>query len=76
MTRPTLDEELLNAWNEVIEKLTPEERQRAKDATSEEWSKAIAGCIKDPQFWANLSTSLVEGLFEGINKAIEDFNNK
>jgi hypothetical protein len=70
MTRPNLETQLLNDWNEIVADLTPEEREMLKASTPADWFGAIANLIRDPQFWQGLGVAFLEGIAQGL----EDFN--
>lgn len=70
MTKTNLETKLLNDWNQIVNDLTPDERQLLASATSADWFGAIAELISDPKFWQGILNSSLEGVVKGV----EDFN--
>jgi hypothetical protein len=70
MTRPNLETELLNKWNQIVGDLTPAERQMLAKSTPADWFGAIAELVQDPKFWASIGTAFLEGIAKGF----DDFN--
>jgi hypothetical protein len=70
MTRPNLETELLNKWNQIVGDLTPAERQMLAKSTPADWFGAIAELVQDPKFWAGIGTAFLEGIAKGL----DDFN--
>ena len=64
----TLETDLLNAWNDTMSELTPEERKILQGATAEDWAKAIAKTVADPAFWVQIATAFVNGFIKGANR--------
>lgn len=65
---PNLETELLNAWNDTMAELTPEERKALAAATPKDWAEAIAECATDPAFWGKIGTAFVDGFIRGANR--------
>lgn len=65
---PNLETELLNAWNDTMAELTPEERKILATGTAQDWAKAIADCATDPAFWGQIGTAFVEGMIKGATR--------
>lgn len=64
----TLVTDLLNAWDETMADLTPEERKLLATATPKDWAEAIAKSVTDPTFWGQIATAFVDGMIEGANR--------
>jgi hypothetical protein len=72
MTRPNLETELLNEWNQIIDDLTPAERQMLAKSTPADWFGAIAELVQDPKFWGGIGTAFLEGIAKGVNDYAND----
>jgi hypothetical protein len=70
MTRPNLETQLLNDWNQMMADLTPAEREQLAAATPADWFAAIAELVRDPKFWEGIGTAFLEGILKGL----QDFN--
>jgi len=68
MTRPNLETELLNEWNQIVDGLTPAERQMLAKSTPADWFGAIAELVRDPKFWAGIGTSFLNGMARGFDE--------
>jgi hypothetical protein len=66
MTRPNLETELLNEWNQIVDDLTPAERQMLAQSTPADWFGAIAELVKDPKFWAGIAAAFLNGMARGF----------
>jgi len=65
---PNLETDLINAWNDTMAELTPEERKILAQGTAQDWAKAIAECAADPTFWAQIGTAFVDGFVRGATR--------
>jgi len=72
MTRPNLETELLNEWNQIVNDLTPAERQQLAQATPADWFGAIAELVQDPKFWAGIGTAFLDGIAKGVDDYLND----
>lgn len=61
-----LETELLNAWDETVADLTPEERQALAKATPQDWIEAISETVTDPAFWSEMGTAFLNGMLRGL----------
>ena len=68
MTRPNLETELLNVWNDEVANLTPEERDLLAAATPKDWIAAIAELVTDPGFWGKMGTAFLNGMVRGLEQ--------
>ena len=68
MTRPNLETELLNEWNQIIDDLTPAERQMLAKSTPADWFGAIAELVQDPKFWGGIGAAFLDGMARGFDK--------
>jgi len=68
MARPNLETELLNEWNQIVDGLTPAERQMLAKSTPADWFGAIAELVRDPGFWRDLGTSFLNGVSDGLEE--------
>ena len=64
----TLETDLLNEWNQIVDDLTPAERQMLAQAKPADWFGAIAELVQDPKFWAGIGTSFLNGMAGGFDK--------
>lgn len=64
----TLETDLLNAWNDTMAELTPEERKILAQGTAKDWAEAIAECVTDPTFWAKMGTAFLQGMIRGATR--------
>ena len=64
----TLETDLLNAWNDTMAELTPEQRKILAQGTAKDWAEAIAECAADPTFWAQIGTAFVDGMIKGATR--------
>ena len=58
--------EIINAWDEAVAELTPAERDKLKELTTEQVVRAIAEMAVDPDFWARIGVAFIEGLARGF----------
>ena len=65
MTR-NLQTELANDWQQIIDDLTPEERQMLAAATPKDWADAIAELVTERSFWEGLGTAFLNGMARGL----------
>lgn len=72
MSNQNLKTDWINAWNDEVAKLTPDERQKLAAATPTDWINAIADCITDPGFWQTIGTAFLEGIADGIGDYLND----
>jgi hypothetical protein len=70
MTRPNLETELLNEWNQIVDGLTPAERQMLAQAKPADWFGAIAELARDPKFWAGIVGAFLNGMARGFDKHV------
>ena len=61
-----------SAFQQVIEDLTPEQRNELKNATDADWIKAIKEVTNDPAFWTTMLAAFVEGAVQGLVDVIDD----
>lgn len=66
MTRPNLETELLNEWNQIMADLTPAEREQLAATTPKDWITAIAELITDPGFWGKMGVAFLQGMVRGF----------
>lgn len=66
MTRANLETELLNDWNQIMDDLTPAEREQLAAATPKDWIAAIAELIADPTFWQGMAAAFLQGMVRGL----------
>ena len=64
----TLETELLTAWNETMDELTPEQREILAQGTAKDWAEAIAECVTDPAFWGQMGTAFLQGMVKGATR--------
>ena len=64
----TLETDLLNAWDETMAELTPEQREILAKGTAKDWAEAIADCATDPTFWGQIGAAFVEGMIKGATR--------
>jgi len=70
MTRPNLETELLNAWQDATADLTPEERKVLAQGTAEDWIRAIAELVRDPGFWQGIAAAFLQGMARGFEERL------
>lgn len=51
--------------------LTPEEQQAIANATPEDWAQAANDLARDPEFWGELGTAIVQGFFQGLMRGLD-----
>jgi hypothetical protein len=61
-----------STFQQIVEDLTPEQREELKNATDADWSKAIKEVINDPSFWRGMLIAFVDGVSQGLADAIDD----
>ena len=52
----------------ILNDLTPEEQKVLKSATFQDWMIAIVSCIKDANFWKQITLSFLQGMERGFEK--------
>ena len=69
MTRD-LQTKLANDWQQIIDDLTPEQRQMLAKSTPKDWVDAIAELVTERSFWEGILQAFLQGIADGL----EDFN--
>jgi hypothetical protein len=59
-------------FQQIVNDLTPKEKQMLRDANSPEWVKAVRELVADPAFWQDILNSFIIGVVSGIAEAIEN----
>ena len=61
-----------STFQQIVEDLTPEQREELKSATDADWIKAIKEVTNDPTFWTTMLISFVDGVLQGLTDAIDN----
>ena len=54
----------MNALQDALNDLTPDERATLAQGTSQDWAEAITELAADPTFWGDLGKAFLAGLVE------------